>query len=252
MTQEELADKLNVSRQAVSKWESGQTMPDIDKIIQISDLFGVSIDSILKESMEKPYVENLNESKYINNIEVKSKSINRSFILGIVLFSIGFISTLAFYIVFTVINKNNRYSGFNDFLSRDENMIIFSSCCIISLLGLLLIIKKVIVNTISKIFSAYCRQNRLVKWGVVVLFIGIIITVISCVMVLNQPGPTKETFQTINSLTGNIVQTTTKNVEIPSFNPNNIFLIVSIMVMGSGIIMLIIGTLKKSKNIVKS
>ena len=47
-TQEELADKIGVSRQAVSKWESEQSTPDIEKIIVMSDLFEVTTDYILK------------------------------------------------------------------------------------------------------------------------------------------------------------------------------------------------------------
>lgn len=48
MSQEELADKAGVSRQAVSKWESAQSAPDLEKIIIMSDFFGVSTDYILK------------------------------------------------------------------------------------------------------------------------------------------------------------------------------------------------------------
>lgn len=42
-SQEELAQKLDISRQSVSKWESGGAMPDLDKIIKLSSIFGVSI-----------------------------------------------------------------------------------------------------------------------------------------------------------------------------------------------------------------
>ena len=52
-TQEELAERMNVSRQAVSKWESGQTVPDLDKILQLSRLFGVSTDYLLKDEIEE-------------------------------------------------------------------------------------------------------------------------------------------------------------------------------------------------------
>ncbi len=52
LSQEELAEKLGVSRQAVSKWESGQSLPDIDKIILMSTFFGVSTDYLLKEIPE--------------------------------------------------------------------------------------------------------------------------------------------------------------------------------------------------------
>jgi transcriptional regulator with XRE-family HTH domain len=48
ISQEELADKIGVSRQSVSKWESEQSVPDIDKIIIMSDFFEVTTDYILK------------------------------------------------------------------------------------------------------------------------------------------------------------------------------------------------------------
>ena len=58
-SQEELADKMEVSRQAVSKWESGQTMPDLERILRLSPLFGVTIDYLLKdgEAPERPRLE---------------------------------------------------------------------------------------------------------------------------------------------------------------------------------------------------
>ncbi len=51
-SQEELADKMNVSRQAVSKWESAQSIPDLEKILQLSTLFGVTTDYLLKDDIE--------------------------------------------------------------------------------------------------------------------------------------------------------------------------------------------------------
>ncbi len=50
-SQEELADRLDVSRQSVSKWEGNLSTPEIDKIIAMSELFGVSTDYLLKEDM---------------------------------------------------------------------------------------------------------------------------------------------------------------------------------------------------------
>ena len=55
-SQEELADKLGVSRQSVSKWEGAQSIPDMNKILQLSELFGVSTDYLLKDSMEAPEI----------------------------------------------------------------------------------------------------------------------------------------------------------------------------------------------------
>ena len=53
-SQEELAEKLGVTRQSVSKWESAQSMPDLDKIVQLSELLGVSTDYLLKDAMDAP------------------------------------------------------------------------------------------------------------------------------------------------------------------------------------------------------
>ena len=52
LTQEELAEKMNVSRQAVSKWESAGAIPDLEKILQMSVLFGVTTDYLLKDEIE--------------------------------------------------------------------------------------------------------------------------------------------------------------------------------------------------------
>ena len=49
-SQEQLAEKMGVSRQAVSKWESGATLPETEKIIQLSDLFNVSTDFLLRDA----------------------------------------------------------------------------------------------------------------------------------------------------------------------------------------------------------
>lgn len=49
MSQDALADKLGVSRQAVSKWERDEATPDLDKIIKLSELYGISLDALLKE-----------------------------------------------------------------------------------------------------------------------------------------------------------------------------------------------------------
>ena len=46
MSQGDLADRLEVSRQSVSKWETGQSVPDLDKIIKLADLFGVTVDEL--------------------------------------------------------------------------------------------------------------------------------------------------------------------------------------------------------------
>lgn len=50
LTQEQLAEQLNVSRQSISKWESGQVIPDVEKIVELSKAFDVTLDYLLKPS----------------------------------------------------------------------------------------------------------------------------------------------------------------------------------------------------------
>lgn len=50
LTQEQLAEQLNVSRQSISKWESGQVVPDVEKIVELSKAFDVTLDYLLKPS----------------------------------------------------------------------------------------------------------------------------------------------------------------------------------------------------------
>lgn len=51
-SQEELAEQMNVTRQAVSKWEGAQAVPDLEKLLRLSQLFGVSTDYLLKDELE--------------------------------------------------------------------------------------------------------------------------------------------------------------------------------------------------------
>lgn len=64
MSQDDLAEKLEVSRQSVSKWETAQSTPDLDKIIKLADLFGVSVDELVRDG-ERPRPPEPPEAKVI-------------------------------------------------------------------------------------------------------------------------------------------------------------------------------------------
>ncbi len=64
-SQEALAEKLNVSRQAISKWELGTTLPETDKVIAISDFFEVSTDYLLKDNIQ------LNNNESLDRVVLK-------------------------------------------------------------------------------------------------------------------------------------------------------------------------------------
>lgn len=73
-SQEELANKLGVSRQAVPKWESAGSIPDLQRILQMSELFGVTTDYLLKDEIEE---EPLNEYTETNTIKVSMEEANQ-------------------------------------------------------------------------------------------------------------------------------------------------------------------------------
>lgn len=65
LSQEQLAEKLGISRQAVSKWESGQSYPEMDKVVQICNMFNYNMDELINENIKE--VDESKESKNISN-----------------------------------------------------------------------------------------------------------------------------------------------------------------------------------------
>ena len=70
-SQEELADKMKVSRQSVSKWEGAQSIPDLEKILQLSALFGVTTDYLLKDDIEDEEFTNDSSDPAIRKINIE-------------------------------------------------------------------------------------------------------------------------------------------------------------------------------------
>lgn len=71
MTQTELADKMEISFQAVSNWERGLSMPDISRLNELSQLFGVSVDEILNDNRMGEITEKLLRNQPIENVTLK-------------------------------------------------------------------------------------------------------------------------------------------------------------------------------------
>lgn len=70
-SQEELADKMHVSRQAVSKWEAAQTTPDLEKILGLAKLFGVTTDYLLKDELESEEFSNDNSDSTCRQVTME-------------------------------------------------------------------------------------------------------------------------------------------------------------------------------------
>ncbi|HJG03423.1 MAG TPA: helix-turn-helix domain-containing protein [Megamonas funiformis] len=105
-TQQHLADILNVSRQAVSKWELASSEPDLDKISEISKLFNITVDDILENDVEKYKLLKRIEEELERKKEKQRKLI--FFILTIIFFS-SYIIYKTIKLVELVNLYNNKY-----------------------------------------------------------------------------------------------------------------------------------------------
>lgn len=93
ITQAELADKLNYSDKAVSKWERAESMPDVAVLKNIADIFGVSVDYLITDEILPP--------KELVETEVKQRNYNHIIITSMSIFLVLLISTFV-YVVLTM------------------------------------------------------------------------------------------------------------------------------------------------------
>lgn len=87
MSQGDLADALNVSRQSVSKWETNSSVPELDKLLKMSEIFAVSLDELVhgtKIITESPNVVNNEQVQHVSGLPLRK-------IIGLGLLGVGFI-----------------------------------------------------------------------------------------------------------------------------------------------------------------
>lgn len=141
LSQEALAEKLNTSRQAISKWENNQGFPETDKLIIIGNIFDVSIDYLLKESNENN--NNKQEGYYV------SKDMAEGFLLN------------------SQKTANHVAIGFGLFVLAFEPYFLFGTS---SLLGVLLIIIIATLGIISFVTLGFAQDQYAVLKQEVLLF----------------------------------------------------------------------------------
>ena len=109
LSQEELAGRLNVSRQTVSKWEIGDSTPDMEKLVAMSELFDVSLDMLVLGKEEQPkgavapksdFVSTINEKVLTTSNKEKAKSILK--IVGFIAAAVLLIDVVSMIIYFVI------------------------------------------------------------------------------------------------------------------------------------------------------
>ena len=113
MSQEELADKLNVSRQAISRWEMGTAMPDANNLLQISKLFNVTVDYLLNDDYQSDNdVPKVKEQKENNLNQIMIYLITIEVMILIIQFMTTFILQNAFFAILSFIPFVAAIGGF--------------------------------------------------------------------------------------------------------------------------------------------
>lgn len=98
LSQLELAEQLEVSRQSVSKWETGQSVPDLDKLIKLADLFGISVDELVRADAQptppEPEVVYIREKPQFTPVQKAGAVLEIVGLLGVVLGGLGLMTLI--------------------------------------------------------------------------------------------------------------------------------------------------------------
>ncbi|MBO4114779.1 helix-turn-helix transcriptional regulator [Streptococcus suis] len=110
LSQDELAEKLYISRQAVSKWENGEATPDIDKLVQLAEIFGVSLDYLVlgKEPEKEIVVEQrgkMNVWEYLN--EESKRPLTRGDVVVLIFLAVMLLGGL--FIQHYLVNSQSKF-----------------------------------------------------------------------------------------------------------------------------------------------
>lgn len=134
LSQEQLAEQLNVSRQAISKWESGLSTPESEKLLLISNYFQVSLDYLLKEEVldALPTTQNVK-----NDDETK-----REFNLAGLIICVGGVLLLILWGLLSILNPSaSNQIGGSSVIQIDGNGMVLILCVVAVIVGAWLLVK---------------------------------------------------------------------------------------------------------------
>lgn len=149
ISQEQLAEQLDVSRQSISKWECNDAVPEINKIVLLSDLFSVSMDELLKDSSSQ----NRNETdgkKSASTLEeiTKINAANRQTNTGFKTIVVGLVMLVLEYMFLPIfgsiqkahVNGQGFYSDFIKYAGMQPMPIIFTITAAIIVVGIIFMV----------------------------------------------------------------------------------------------------------------
>ena len=103
LSQEEVAEKLNVTRQTISKWETDQSMPDFDKVVPLCELYGITPNELFIEIKENNSEKNTSSDINLEEEKIKTSKKAKGIALSVVLYFLGIVWIM---IAIPVMNMN--------------------------------------------------------------------------------------------------------------------------------------------------
>ena len=157
-SQEELAEQVGVTRQAVSRWESGSAKPDADKIVDICELFGVSADYLLRDKYEGEGSLSCASAELPAPAQQRSPAVTAVQILGILMI----VSAIALFCALGIMSALNpllyskdgmEYHGILGYIMGNHLWWLVNTDAVILLLGILLLIGRTWKERIAGFFQ---------------------------------------------------------------------------------------------------
>ncbi len=115
LSQEQLAEKLKISRQAISKWESGNAVPEIENLTALSNFFSVSLDYLMKDDISE-----LTENALISPPKLKKSAITYR-LMGIIICIIGILCLIIWALILLLSPADSNAIGASSVITIDGN-----------------------------------------------------------------------------------------------------------------------------------
>lgn len=142
LSQEELAEKLDVTRQTISKWELGVSTPEMEKLIQMSNLFGISVDELISKNetnasenrsnldaafvgVDEKYAPKNGTTRtetYVKE-DAKTKKFMKGYIIFFIIFFVLTLATTIFIFIRIFGGFGNKFKGASDIIEQAQNVI---------------------------------------------------------------------------------------------------------------------------------
>lgn len=134
LSQEQLAEKIGVSRQTISKWEGGQSAPDVERLVLLADCFGITVDELIRGAAEQQR-EPKSEPQSRNAVDPIT-------VLGVIICILGLLCMILLCVMKVLYPASMDALGGSAMLTFDGTGIVFGFCVLAVAIGLLILFRR--------------------------------------------------------------------------------------------------------------